>query len=543
MEKKSDFEEWCKETVNEQTAGKYWKDLNKYIKLKNGKSIADIKKYNELIKYLGLKPGEKLREYDISKYESKFDFEKMRTGLNARFFYKDPTKDVYFITVVNKYIEYLKDNNKNEGVEGMGISTDKTKYCGIVKQSKNVILRGAPGTGKTYLAKQIAANLISDGRTDKIEELTENEQNQIGFVQFHPSYDYTDFVEGLRPRLNEDGTMSFRLEDGIFKKFVKRAQNNIKNANKSEEDIKSQKLALDILNQYFNELEENDEGLTTVRGKTFFITNITDESISISIPNNPNIKSLELNKDNLLDMLMSGQKFEKVKDVVTFFKSSRQHVDSYYLAIFNDLKSKNISADDVKVVRESSKPFVFIIDEINRGEISKIFGELFFSIDPGYRGEKGGILTQYANLHKNPNEKFYIPENVYIIGTMNDIDRSVDTFDFAMRRRFRFIEIKADDNIEMLEGIDSEAKYRMKNLNKAISEIEGLNANYHIGPSYFLKLNDLESNYDELWTDYLLPLLQDYVRGMYDEKGILEKFEAAYKLKSNERTENENDEN
>lgn len=126
---------------------------------------------------------------------------------------------------------------------------------------------------------------------------------------------------------------------------------------------------------------------------------------------------------------------------------------------------------------------------------------------------------------------------------MNDIDRSVDTFDFAMRRRFRFIEIKADDNIEMLEGIDSEAKYRMKNLNKAISEIEGLNANYHIGPSYFLKLNDLESNYDELWTDYLLPLLQDYVRGMYDEKGILEKFEAAYKLKSNERTENENDEN
>lgn len=85
---------------------------------------------------------------------------------------------------------------------------------------------------------------------------------------------------------------------------------------------------------------------------------------------------------------------------------------------------------------------MFIIDEINRGEISKIFGELFFSIDPGYRGHKEGVYTQYANLHENPEEKFYIPNNVYIIGTMNDIDRSVDTFDFAMRRRFTFLEIK-----------------------------------------------------------------------------------------------------
>ncbi|WP_153047908.1 AAA family ATPase, partial [Streptococcus suis] len=94
----------------------------------------------------------------------------------------------------------------------------------------------------------------------------------------------------------------------------------------------------------------------------------------------------------------------------------------------------------------TNKPYVFIIDEINRGEMSKIFGELFFSLDPSYRGPKGAVFTQYANLHKNPTEKFYIPENVYIIGTMNDIDRSVDTFDFAMRRRFTFIEITAEQS-------------------------------------------------------------------------------------------------
>ena len=132
------------------------------------------------------------------------------------------------------------------------------------------------------------------------------------------------------------------------------------------------------------------------------------------------------------------------------------------------------------------KKFVFTIDEINRGEISKIFGELFFSIDPDYRGEKGAVSTQYANLHET-DEKFYIPENVYIIGTMNDIDRSVDTFDFAMRRRFRFVEIKAADTMGMWENNDEfdndkieEARNRLTNLNKAISDTEGLNSHYHI---------------------------------------------------------------
>ncbi|WP_019804152.1 AAA family ATPase, partial [Streptococcus mutans] len=169
------------------------------------------------------------------------------------------------------------------------------------------------------------------------------------------------------------------------------------------------------------------------------------------------------------------------------------------------------------------KKFVFTIDEINRGEISKIFGELFFSIDPDYRGEKGAVSTQYANLHET-DEKFYIPENVYIIGTMNDIDRSVDTFDFAMRRRFRFVEIKAADTMGMWENNDEfdndkieEARNRLTNLNKAISDTEGLNSHYHIGPSYFLKLKDLDYDYDLLWSDYLEPLLKDYLRGSYDE--------------------------
>lgn len=179
--------------------------------------------------------------------------------------------------------------------------------------------------------------------------------------------------------------------------------------------------------------------------------------------------------------------------------------------------------------QEELKKYIFIIDEINRGEISKIFGELFFSIDPGYRGVAGEVSTQYSNLHKNPDEKFFIPDNVYIIGTMNDIDRSVDSFDFAMRRRFRFIEIKADERLEMLDVLGEkkeEAICRMTALNNEIAKVEDLNENYHIGGAYFLKLKTL--NFDKLWSDYLKPLLQDYVRGMYDEDIIMKKFEKAY---------------
>jgi len=372
-------------------------------------------------------------------------------------------------------------------------------------QSKNLILRGAPGTGKTYLAKEIAL------------ELTGGNEDQIGFVQFHPSYDYTDFVEGLRPVSNGDGAIEFKLEDGIFKQFCQKAKAAQKTGGQDNFDE-----AWDRYLEYVNSRDEK-EYLTelsylTVNSRNNFNINYETKAQGTVLTK---FYVYELYKDeNYLKQPYYRNQGKKVLEIL----KKRFGLKDY------------ISPTEIK----TDKNFVFIIDEINRGEISKIFGELFFSIDPGYRGERGSVSTQYANLHET-DEKFYIPENVYIIGTMNDIDRSVDTFDFAMRRRFRFVEVTAESQLYILDneldGHEEEAKKRLRNLNVAIENVQELNSHYHIGPSYFLKLKDVDFDYELLWSDYLKPLLEDYLRGSYEEFETLETLKKAFDLTNNERTE------
>ena len=284
----------------------------------------------------------------------------------------------------------------------------------LLEENHNMVLAGAPGTGKTYLAKDIAKKLIDSTGAD---EITFNDC--YAFVQFHPSYDYTDFVEGLRPIPKGDGNeIGYELKNGIFKEFCKKA------------------------------------------------------------------------------------------------------------------------------LKDTQNKSVFIIDEINRGEISKIFGELFFSVDPGYRGKEGKVTTQYANIQSDKTvfdseeDKgcFYIPENVYIIGTMNDIDRSVESFDFAMRRRFVWQEVSAEESAENM-ALPEKTKKRMKRLNDAISKIDGLNSSYHIGASYFRKEKDgkiIEPDYDKLWNLHLKFLLREYLRGMADAEDKLTNLEKAYYTPSDE---------
>ena len=282
----------------------------------------------------------------------------------------------------------------------------------LLEINKNIILHGAPGTGKTHTARH-----LYDGYNNVVVDF------QKGFVQFHPSYDYTDFVEGLRPVNLPGGQIGFERRDGIFKAFCKLALN------------------------------------------------------------------------------------------------------------------------------DPEKKYIFIIDEINRGDLSKIFGELFFAIDPGYRGTKGRTSTQYQNLIDDKNDSFfngfYVPENVYIIGTMNDIDRSVESMDFAIRRRFVFIEITAQKSQSMLTNafnkisaknanldMVNEIKSKMDALNaEIISEEIGLSPDYQIGAAYFLNyaLYANESNpFDLLWDYHLKNILTEYVRGTGGESSKFDKLKTAY---------------
>lgn len=405
-------------------------------------------------------------------------------------------------------------------------------FSSMLIESKNLIFRGAPGTGKSYLAKEIAADIISNGYYEKFTQLSEEQRKQVEFVQFHPSYDYSDFMEGLRPKVNDDGTMGFELQDGIFKKFIARARKNYEDSQKSKKAIEKEVSVQESMTDFFSGIELGVDTFKTINGNEFTITSVDESHINISIPGNATVNKLALNVDEIRRMLESDVKFTKIKDITAFFgKTFATQAYSYDFAIYKAIKSKKASSAKGKTKQVELKKYIFIIDEINRGEISKIFGELFFAIDPGYRGRAGEISTQYANLHADPDEKFYIPENVYIIGTMNDIDRSVDSFDFAMRRRFRFVELKADERLEMLanledEELEAEAIRRMSALNREIAAVEDLNENYQIGASYFLKLKTL--TFDQLWTDYLHPLLQEYIQGMYDEEGIMNRLAKAY---------------
>ena len=445
-----------------------------------------------------------------------------------------------FVLLYRDKTEQEKNQAVNEAIvveeEKKSVEGCKNPYSKILLESKNVIFRGAPGTGKSFLAKAIAADIISEGYTDKYTDLSDEQKQQVEFVQFHPSYDYSDFVEGLRPKMNEDGTMGFELQDGIFKKFADKARKNFEDSKKTKDVVEQEISAKAAMTEFFAGIEFGEDVFKTIKGSEFTITNVDDRHIDISIPGNATIDKLSLNIEELQKMLESGVTFEKISDITNFFgKQFATQAYSYDFAIYKAIKSRSNVNVKLTAAPEMQKKYIFIIDEINRGEISKILGELFFSIDPGYRGKAGEVATQYSNMHADPNDKFYIPENVYIIGTMNDIDRSVDSFDFAMRRRFRFVEVRAEDTQDMLESLENEdlkaeAIARMDKINAEIIKVPDLNENYQIGASYFLKLKNI--GFDVLWTDYLQPLLQDYVRGLNDEDECMKKFARAYGYKS-----------
>jgi 5-methylcytosine-specific restriction protein B len=416
-------------------------------------------------------------------------------------------------------IRYNSQLDKNRQMQAI------KPYLDLLEANKNLILTGAPGTGKTFLAKKIA------------EELGEHE-----FVQFHPSYDYTDFVEGLRPIKKEGNDLGFELRDGVFKEFCKKAIENLNNSSKTEEELKKEDVAHENISEFLDFCIEEGIELELSTGNKFTIIEYNESVIKVNVPNNLITSSLIVPIIELYSLVISQEELDKVKEVRTFFnRSHNRQSDSYIFTIYNDKRLNKEFKTSTEVTREERKKYVIIIDEINRAEISKVFGELFFSIDPGYRGEKGRVKTQYANLQDSNDvfyDGFYVPENVYIIGTMNDIDRSVESMDFAMRRRFAWKEVTAEERMSMWDGqIDDwkeEAITRLKKLNEKIENIQGLNSAYHIGPAYFLKLEKYKEEkepFEHLWNNHIKGVLFEYLRGLPNATEILNNLKSTYELK------------
>ena len=419
----------------------------------------------------------------------------------------------------------FQDNNNNKTKDNT--MKKYSEYIDLLKENHNLVLTGAPGTGKTFMAQAIAEEMGCG-------------KDEMCFVQFHPSYDYTDFVEGLRPIEKSDGQVGFERKDGVFKEFCKRAIIKRTYVGKSVIGHIDEYLALltECANKKYPPFYEDVIYPILKKYNSCFEiinNNLVYKSIKGSVVNNKvkrNVTNLFIEKEVLKRSILNcrlvseNPEYDEIVEILNRINEYRN---------INN-KKKN-----------DSKPYIFIIDEINRGEISKIFGELFFSIDPGYRGEKGKVKTQYQNMVSEGDvfaDGFYVPDNVYIIGTMNDIDRSVESMDFAMRRRFTWKEVTPTETQSMLDTLPcaDEAKKTMNRLNEEIANTDGLGTAYMVGPAYFLKLGNNGGDFLRLWDMNIEPLLKEYLRGFRKSDDILKKFSKVYFYSEETPTEQEESE-
>jgi hypothetical protein len=393
---------------------------------------------------------------------------------------------------------YLLNKDRLHGFGGGEEDAETIQATTISNQPLNQILYGPPGTGKTHNAIDHALSIVKgtdlagmSRRQIKEEFDALISEGQIQFVTFHQSYSYEEFVEGIKPSVN-GGNVEYNIEDGIFKKLCLRAQNN--RLLETGEQFSNSRGGIFTISKINNEIIEitRDEGsiITLPKGLVFGLLKLLNEN-TITIEN---IQSREKDGTPLQDLL--DTKYDKY--IFGY--------DSILKALLEYILSKKIS---------TTPNYVIIIDEINRGNISKIFGELITLIEDSKRiGAREELRTKLTYSGADGDELFGVPSNVYIVGTMNSADRSIALIDTALRRRFTFFEYTADSTLlpKDVEGINLQDLVQVMN-----SRIEFLLDKDHLlGHAYFINVatkNDLCS----VFRNKVIPLLEEYFYGDYEK--------------------------
>ncbi len=387
----------------------------------------------------------------------------------------------------------------------------------------NQILFGPPGTGKTYNTinkavaivdnlKEAALNVYYEERNDlkeRFDELLiddwENPNGQIGFVTFHQSMSYEDFIEGIKPDLNDEQNVIYDIEAGVFKRMASIARDNWLDANKG---TKEQLSFEEAFTKFKEEWQENQEMKFPLKTPGYDYTILTFTKSSIRFRKSSGGTGHTLSITTLRDY------FYKIREV------RATGVGIYYPAILDKLKSYQPSL----IVEKEEKNYVLIIDEINRGNVSQIFGELITLIEEDKRLGKAEALEVTLPYSK---VKFGVPPNLHIIGTMNTADRSVEALDAALRRRFNFEEMpprplliategKLKEQNGILDTVDLPTL--LNTINKRIEKL--LDKDHQIGHSYFMSVTKL-IELKEAFQNKIIPLLQEYFFGDYGKIGLV----------------------
>lgn len=423
--------------------------------------------------------------------------------------------------------------------------------------SLNTIFYGPPGTGKTYHTVDKALEICGvDTSNMKRPEVKREFQKlvdsgRIIFTTFHQSMTYEDFIEGIKPILNdeedENSNLAYELKDGIFKRLAIKASFEYLKESKKQQIIDFSSAYNKFIGDVLEKLEQDikPEYEIKTQDKKLIITEITKHD-NIIAKHSSGDRSYTISKDRLsllyekLEMHDKLENFDNISNISETIRGMIKGCNAtLFWAILNELRKNylrksptpgaEITYDDKKRSVEENKDisvyndhseldYVLIIDEINRGNVSEIFGELITLIEDDKRlGKEEVLLTELPYSKK----RFGIPANLHIIGTMNTADRSVEALDTALRRRFSFEEIMPDPEMELLKGKEIDG-INISDLLKTINErIETLvDRDHMIGHSYFIAPDSID-DLKKVFEDKIIPLLQEYFYGDYGKIGLV----------------------